>query len=176
MLSLAFDLGTNFGWVAFDDRPKYFGALHLDASKNLADNHLAILELVKTYAPIKCIYYEETDWHRGGWPGEGFQQRLMREKINRQVQRSLGRLEALIVAVAYETNTIALPVTVKEAKGSLSKNNAGKEKIARAVLALYPELDGCSQDTLDAASVMHAAVNKEIPLFALDGKKRKKKS
>lgn len=170
---IAFDLGTHLGWVVFDEKIYDFGLLKLDVSLSINENFLAIYKLVRAFAPIETIYYEQTDWHRGSYPKEPFVQRLVREKINRTVQRSLGRLEGVLAGVAFLSDCRAVGVNVRDAKGSVSKKNAGKDKIAKAILKLYPELEGCEQDTLDAATVMHYALHNE-PII-LEKPKRKKK-
>ncbi len=176
MPAIALDLGEHLGYCVFDGmRLLAFGLQKLgQATKKLSRPRRRYMEIKALLAKARdehgatVVYYEFTDWFLSSKKGENFRARLIREKRNRVVQRSLGGYEALVEAAAYEVGLQAFPVTVHDAKKAVTgKGNASKEMVAAAILGLYPVMKGSVQDTLDAASIMFCAVQQHEPLLAL---------
>lgn len=175
---IALDLGTKMGFVTFNG-PKLlkWGAPRLPTGA-LGDVSVIgrryekihkLLDEQKTLFGLETCYYEATDWHLGDKRGETDGARLQRESQNRIVARALGRIEGLIESACFVLRLKAVQVTVHEAKRATTGNgNAGKELVAQQVLALYPQLSGETQDTLDAVSVMIAVLAGKTPLWRLE--------
>ena len=178
MPDIALDLGTKMGYVVFDGSKllKYGAPVLPSGAKGevsvIGRRYEKIFKLLseqQTEFGLATCYYEATDWHLGEKRGETLGARLERESRNRIVARALGRIEGLIESACFVLKIKAIQITVHEAKKATTGNgNAGKDEVAAQVLTLYPSLKGQTQDTLDAVSVMIAAVSAKSPMWRLE--------
>jgi Holliday junction resolvasome RuvABC endonuclease subunit len=173
IMKIALDIGAKTGYCVFDGmRIVECRSINLPSAPTkkepsvLGRRYKIIKELLQRWQ-LTHVYYECTDWFRSSSPSENFHARLTREKQNRVVQRSLGRIEALIESAAVELNLVAVPVRVHDAKKNLTDNgNASKERVAKAVKDLFPQMaqEG-SQDALDSVSIMAWAIAQDDPMW-----------
>lgn len=152
---LALDIGSKTGYVCFRGL-KYIESGRLLLPSPLPDQYRKLKELVVRLAP-DVLAYEMTDWHRPGDITEEYGPRLQREKINRMVQRGLGRKEAFCEAIGVELGILVRPVTVHKAKKSMTgKGNASKDTVEGFVREVFGPIMGsrASTDEIDAFSVI----------------------
>lgn len=175
--AIALDLGTKLGYCVFDGCVVLaVGTINLpQASKSgsrMGRRYNAIKQLIRQWPDIKTVYYECTDWSRPAFSGEGMWARRRRERINLTVQRALGRIEGLIESAGFELGLVVLPVTVKQAKKTLTgKANASKEEVKAAVKRIF-QIENDSQDALDAISVATWSMSQNDDLWRMKAAKK----
>lgn len=165
---LALDIGTKTGFVCFDGL-NYVESGKLLLPSKLPGQYKKIKELVVRLKP-STLAYEMTDWHRPSAADEDYGPRLQREKINRMVQRGLGRKEAFCEAIGVELGIEVLPVTVHTAKRYMTgKGNASKETVEGCVREVFGPImsDSATSDEIDAFAVIAPLLERIDPMWRM---------
>ena len=169
-MNIALDLGQHLVYVLFEGfKLVDFGVLNLPGAatkaKTLMGRRYEVMRRLLEGHTLQVCYYEMTDWHMPALPRESRIAQLIREKKNRVVQRSLGRLEMAVEAACFELGVRAVAVKVSDAKQAVAGvKNAPKARVARAVRELFPDLPAAAtQDALDAVRVAVWAMSQADP-------------